>query len=618
MRDRLHVAIRLLVLWSAAPAIFGQMSPGPLSKAHHELDGPLLCARCHVFGAGSPQLRCLECHQEIAHRLTEKRGYHAAQVKPGTSSNDCARCHSEHNGLNHRLVRWPLPKEKFDHAQAGWKLEGKHAQLKCAECHTEKYIDPFDRAVLKRHDLNTAYAALDPVCTACHRDVHAGQLSARCTDCHSQDTWKNPPGFSHERTRYPLTGLHAKITCDKCHRPESAAAGSPVQYKIALSNYCAPCHKDPHGNSFGGDCARCHVTGGWKQILPSNGFDHNHTDYPLLGKHAAVACRDCHKTENFKTHIAFERCLDCHKDEHSGQFAHREDGGDCKSCHNEAAWKPANFTTADHARTTYPLAGKHADVACAKCHPPKGKNTAYRIPFAACTTCHVDEHKGQFAVKPHRNRCEDCHDTGGWKPATYTLAAHNQTGFALKGAHVAVPCSGCHPARAGDTPYHPAAAVCTDCHLSPHGTVAQNSRCDNCHSVISWKERGRFDHTQTAFTLTGRHAAVDCLACHKPTVEKAARTIAFRGAAKDCAGCHADTHAGQFRAADNDNGCARCHTVLTWRPTEFDHSRHSTFKLDGAHERVPCQMCHDRRQTSEGHSAVVYKGTHRECKQCHL
>jgi len=212
MPNRLaRCGILVLLLCGAAglgPEMFAQVSPGPMSKAHRDLDGPLQCAKCHVFGAGSPQFRCLDCHQEIAHRLTEKRGYHATQVKAGSGSNDCVRCHSDHNGLNHRLVRWPVPKEKFDHPQAGWKLEGKHAKLKCAECHTAKYIDPSDRAVLKRRDLNTAFAALDPSCTACHSDVHAGQLSTHCTDCHSQDTWKNPPGFSHEKSRYPLTGCY--------------------------------------------------------------------------------------------------------------------------------------------------------------------------------------------------------------------------------------------------------------------------------------------------------------------------------------------------------------------------------------------------------------------------
>jgi hypothetical protein len=150
-----------------------------------------------------------------------------------------------------------------------------------------------------------------------------------------------------------------------------------------------------------------------------------------------------------------------------------------------------------------------------------------------------------------------------------------------------------------------------------HGTLAPEDRCETCHSVASWKERGRFDHHQTAFALLGRHAAVDCLACHKTAVENGSRTIPFRGAAKDCAGCHADVHAGQFEAAGDETGCARCHTVLSWRPTEFDHSRHSTFNLDGAHERVPCRLCHNQTRESGGHMAVVYKGTPRECQQCH-
>ena len=398
-----------------AAVTFAQVSPGPLSKAHKDLEGPLDCSRCHVFGAGSAQLRCMECHQEISRRLTEKRGYHALQVKAATGSNDCGRCHSEHNGLNHRLVRWPVAKEKFDHAQAGWKLEGKHSQLQCAACHTAKYLTLADRAVLKRKDPGSSFAGLETACAACHKDVHAGQLSARCTDCHSQDTWKPAPGFAHEKSRYPLTGLHAKLECDKCHKP--SVAGATVPYKgFVMYNYCASCHKDVHGNAFGGDCARCHLTGGWKQILPGNGFDHNKTDYPLLGKHAAVACKECHKTQNFKTHVAFERCLDCHQDQHGGQFQRREDGGDCKACHDELSWKKARYTVADHAHSAYPLLAKHAAVECAKCHLPKGKATQYHVPFAACTACHQDTHKGEFAAKPHNDRCEDCHNVAAWKP----------------------------------------------------------------------------------------------------------------------------------------------------------------------------------------------------------
>ena len=197
------------------------------------------------------------------------------------------------------------------------------------------------------------------------------------------------------------------------------------------------------------------------------------------------------------------------------------------------------------------------------------------------------------------------------------MATHNQTSFALKGAHLAVPCSGCHVNQAGKVAYHPAAAKCEDCHKTPHGEVKLAAHCDTCHSLISWKERGRFDHSNTEFALLGRHGAVDCLACHKPEPQSSPRRIAFHGAAKECAACHADVHGGQFQASAGGQGCERCHTVVSWRPTGFDHSRHSTFKLDGAHERVPCGLCHNQRRDVDGRAAIVYRSTPRECKQCH-
>jgi hypothetical protein len=93
--------------------------------------------------------------------------------------------------------------------------------------------------------------------------------------------------------------------------------------------------------------------------------------------------------------------------------------------------------------------------------------------------CHQDAHNRQFESKPHNNRCEDCHGLDGWKPASYTLANHNETSFTLKGAHAAVPCLDCHAQRGVDTPYHPASANCTDCHQNVHGFPADRRSSDS-------------------------------------------------------------------------------------------------------------------------------------------
>ena len=436
------ILLRNLVLWSIAllgDQVLAQMSPGPLSKAHHDLEGPLQCAKCHVFGARKtatplPRLPPGDCPSPDGDARLSRL---ASRKEPG--SNDCARCHSEHNGQHHRLVRWPVPKEKLDHAKAGWKLEGKHAQLKCTECHTAKYIDPQDRAVLKRHDLNTTFAGLETSCIACHRDVHAGQLSRRCTDCHSQDSWKNPPGFSHEKTRYPLTGLHANVECAKCHRPGPAAVSTAIQYKNFTFLITAPRVTGTLTAAASAAIARA-------AMLPVAG---SRFFRPTDSITARPTIRCSANTRQWPARTAIRRKTSRLRSRSPGvSIAMRISTVDNSTAAPMGAIaslvtsRPVEarpFHGCGPCQTAYPLLGKHAEVTCVKCHLPRGKDTLYRVPFAKCTACHQDGHKGQFATARHNNRCEDCHNASAWKPALYTLASHNQTTFALKGAHVAVP-----------------------------------------------------------------------------------------------------------------------------------------------------------------------------------
>ena len=98
-----------------------------------------------------------------------------------------------------------------------------------------------------------------------------------------------------------------------------------------------------------------------------------------------------------------------------------------------------------------------------------------------------------------------------------------------------------------------------------------------------------------------------------------ARQITFRGTTRTCGSCHADVHDGQFQtASESKPDCGRCHTTTNWRPTGFDHQKHSTFTLRGAHERVPCKMCHEKHRLAGTRQISIYRGTPRKCQGCHI
>ena len=78
--------------------------------------------------------------------------------------------------------------------------------------------------------------------------------------------------------------------CFTCHKKDE---------KWIFSNMgtrCIDCHENIHKNFLDekyipeGDCKSCHSVYEWNDIL----FDHNKTEFALLGKHTIVSCRKCH------------------------------------------------------------------------------------------------------------------------------------------------------------------------------------------------------------------------------------------------------------------------------------------------------------------------------------
>ncbi len=625
---RVCVLARLCALALLAAPLWPQISPGPLSNAHKDLEGSLNCSKCHTFGAAK-RSKCTGCHVEIQHRLSAGRGYHAQVVKRKAGDSDCVRCHTDHYGREFSIVKQNefIP-ERFNHKEAGYLLEGAHAKLTCQKCHNAKLIAPAERAVIKVRDGNRTYLGLGTRCISCHADFHKGQLGADCARCHSQTTWKETSKeFDHGQTKYPLTGMHERVQCAKCHPKDEAGA---VKYKVPFAQ-CSDCHKDPHRGAFesSAGCDSCHTVAGWKQILTtSSRFDHDRTKFPLKGKHAPLRCFECHKNSNFKQPVAHALCMDCHKDKHGGQFATRPDKGECGPCHNEVAYKPSLYTVRDHERSRYPLEGRHATVECGKCHLPAGESTKYKLAFNACTSCHQDVHLRQFAGPPHENRCEDCHTVREFRPSTYSIGRHRkESRFALTGAHSATSCNGCHKPETGQPAsaalYHFQSLDCTGCHNDPHrGQLAavmaktEVLTCESCHNTRSWKGTGPFDHSRTSFELSGAHRVVVCTECHRPQISVVSvRDIVFKGAPKECEKCHQDVHAKQFEVRGS-TACGGCHSSVVWKPATFDHEE-TAFPLTGLHRAVPCQDCHKTYTEAGTRRVLLYKPSPTRCVSCH-
>jgi len=637
-RQLWRTVLLLTFALSTATMLRAQISPGPLSRAHKSLDTTSQCTTCHRFGAET-SFRCLECHAEIAGRMSAHRGLHPNLVnKPG--ADDCARCHSEHNGENFNLIVWD--QKAFDHSKAGYPLLGKHAGVACSQCHNPQHIATGERTAIKVN-IGRTFLGLSQACSTCHQDPHAGRLGENCLQCHSFDDWKKVNKFDHGKTRYPLTGMHVSVACARCHTP---GVDNKPRYSGLPFAKCSDCHSDPHHGTFAQQsCQSCHNTSGWKRVATaaiSQSFDHSKTKFPLEGKHAGVDCLRCHAGGDFKKPLVFAKCMDCHTpDPHNGQFAKRSDGGECASCHTVEGWKPSKFTVKEHAATAYPLQGKHAALRCEQCHIPKGKETLYKIRFARCTDCHGDQHQAQFAIAPYLNRCEQCHTLDGYRPSTFTLALHKNTRFLLTGSHLAIPCNDCHKATTAVlqpaafvgarqvATYHWSELSCTTCHADPHKgqfrermlkAVAEGKPlgCETCHSTKNWKEVVRFDHSTTSFPLVGAHRAVECSGCHRPPrMETKLTNVDFKAAPAKCEECHQDVHAGQFANAQRVTPCVSCHNSTRWKPSLFDHDLRTTFPLKGAHANVRCGQCHQQMKNVDGRNTLLYNPTPKECAACH-
>ncbi len=387
---------------------------------------------------------------------------------------------------------------------------------------------------------------------------------------------------------------HAKYEadCRKCH----------VRFnREAQTGLCLDCHKAIardvaqrrkfHGRQAGKACRDCHTDhkGRDAKIDPVNAstFDHRQTEFLLRGAHASpkIQCRACH-VPGRKFREAPLECFSCHRkdDKHKGRL-----GTGCADCHTATSWKQTRF---NHSKTRFPLRNKHADVPCRKCHADPG----FKGAPLACSQCHQKDdrakgHHGKFGT-----RCETCHTDKGWRSTIFEHARDAK--YPLRGRHATVKCAACHT---GMLYRDKLPQACVACHRRDdekrghHGKLG--TKCERCHNERSWKASS-FNHDRdTKYPLRGRHARVQCSACHAGNAFTAKL-------ATECAACHRrnDVHKGQLGAR-----CESCHSEVSWKRARFDHGL-TRFPLFGRHAAVKCRSCH---------ASTRYRDARVECYACH-
>jgi hypothetical protein len=597
----IHIALMVSPLFLTD--LHAQLSPGALTRAHEALEGIGNCTQCHTLGKKVSNDKCLVCHSEIKNRIDIGTGYHASQEVKGK---DCAACHSEHHGRNFDMVRFD--EANFNHGLTGYELTGAHRRIDCRQCHIPDFIDEPD--LKKRKD---TFLGLSRDCAACHQDYHQKTLSSNCASCHTTQAFAPASKFNHDRTNFALLGKHTEVACIECHRKETRNGREfQVFAEVAFAN-CNSCHQDPHRNNLGPNCKQCHTEQSFSSRNLLNRFNHNQTDFPLKGAHRRINCAECHNMAAapaaiFQDRLGVHNCISCHEDTHLGKF-----GNNCAECHNENSFREVNMDNFNHGLTNFALLGKHQAVDCRRCHTASFTEP---LPHNTCAACHVDYHEGQFtSIHPDRD-CAECHSEDGFDVTLFTFEDHNDSNFPLTGAHVATPCFACH-LQEEKWSFRDIGIRCVDCHEDVHAGYIDEKyypgkSCQYCHATTSWVEN-HFDHSSTAFELSGAHAEQECMACHV-SEDNTHRYAGFAGLSPACASCHENVHRRQFER-NGVTDCARCHGFDNWWIGDFDHDK-TAFKLEGRHAEIACSACHKPIEV-DGEIFTQYKFDRFECIDCH-
>ena len=375
-------------------------------------------------------------------------------------------------------------------------------------------------------------------CKACHTAPwETEKMADRCAACHTDIAVQ----------MFDVAKLHGAI----------------IQKSSTLS--CRDCHPEHRGSTAS-------LTDLGENTFPHEALGFSLNGHQLTAAREAFTCQDCHHED--VTTFASDTCDSCHRqmDIAFAQAHTLSFGTNCLACHDGVDKFGNDFT---HSAFVFQLNGKHADVACTKCHLDARTVLDLQSASQECFSCHQkdDPHEGKFGQD-----CTVCHSSEGWEPAKFD---HDLAAFKLDGEHAKVACEDCHK----NNVYQGTPSDCYSCHQTDDEHNGQfGTDCAACHTPNNWDDAS-FDHNRSNFPLTGAHVAVACENCHV--------NGQFAGTSSACISCHADPafHAGAFGA-----DCASCHNTSNWNQASFN-------------------LAHPEPSVDEGGSGITHGGA--TCRQCH-
>jgi hypothetical protein len=210
-----------------------------------------------------------------------------------------------------------------------------------------------------------------------------------------------------------------------------------------------------------------------------------------------------------------------------------------------------------HRKSGYRIQGRHTRVACASCH----KEGAAQPP-RDCAACHKDIHRGKLGAN-----CTECHDEDSFRQTGKFLSRHNRTAFPLAGRHAMVPCRECHQ-DVRNLGFTGTPTDCAGCHQRnvPSGSgatlghAALSSRCDSCHTPVTWKTAIFRQHDRCFPINTGHHAGIPCASCHTGKITTSTGSCSTNSfSCTSCHGCAEQKHRRVIGYDCKQRKCYQCH-----------------------------------------------------------